>query len=83
MSKESHLPQVASSVVDRVCDISRHFPLALDVGCGRGHIARLMSDDLIGSLYQLDMAESSGESTMRGLTVINYFFNFVNDATIH
>ena len=55
--KESHLPQVSSSVVDRVCDISRHFPLTLDVGCGRGHIARLMSDDLIGSLYQLDMAE--------------------------
>ena len=52
-----HLPQVASSVVDRVCDISRHFPLALDVGCGRGHIAKLMSDDLIGSLYQLDMAD--------------------------
>jgi len=49
--------QVASSVVDRVCDISRHFPLALDVGCGWGHIARLMSDDLIGSLYQLDMAD--------------------------
>ena len=55
--KATHLPQVASSVVDRVCDISRHFPLALDVGCGRGHIAKLMSDDLIGSLYQLDMAD--------------------------
>ena len=55
--KATRLPQVASSVVDRVCDISRHFPLALDVGCGRGHIARLMSDDLIGSLYQLDMAD--------------------------
>ena len=44
-------------MVDRMCDISRHFPLALDVGCGRGHITRLMSDNLIGSLYQLDMAE--------------------------
>jgi len=27
--EESHLPQVASSVVDRVCDVSRHFSLAL------------------------------------------------------
>ena len=54
---QSHLPQVASNVVDRVCDIFHHFPLTLDVGCGRRHIARLMSDNLIGSLYQLDMAE--------------------------
>ena len=57
MIKESHLPQVASSMVDQVCDISCHFPLALDVGCGWGHIARLTSDSLIGSLYQLDVAE--------------------------
>ena len=51
--------KVASHIVDRVSDISRHFSLALDVGCGRGHIANLMSDDLIGALYQLDMAEKT------------------------
>ena len=51
--------KVAANIVDRVSDISRHFSLALDVGCGRGHIANLMSDDLIGTLYQLDMAEKA------------------------
>ena len=72
--KGTHLPQVTSSVVDRVCDISRHFPLTLDVGCGQGHIVRLMSDNLSGSLYQLYMAErAGGESTMSCSTVSSIY----------
>ncbi len=51
--------EVASHVIDRVCDISRFFPMCLDVGCGRGHIAKVVSDDLIGSLYQCDIAEEA------------------------
>ena len=49
--------QVASHVIDRVSDISRFFPVAIDVGCGRGHIAKQMSTDLISTLYQCDMAD--------------------------
>ena len=49
--------EVASSVVDRACDVSRHFPVALDLGCGRGHVAKHMSKDIVGALYQSDMAE--------------------------
>ncbi len=45
--------------MDRVADVSRYFQAALDVGCGRGHIAKVMSGDLIGSLYQCDMAEQA------------------------
>ena len=55
-------PQVASTVLDRISDVSRVFPMAIDVGCGRGHIAKHFgedSSDLIGSLYQCDMAEKA------------------------
>jgi NADH dehydrogenase [ubiquinone] 1 alpha subcomplex assembly factor 5 len=48
---------VASQVVDRVCDVARQFPLALDVGCGRGHIAKHMNKDMIDQLVQCDYAE--------------------------
>lgn len=49
--------QVAETIVDRVADIARFFPTAVDVGCGRGHIAKAISGDLVASLYQCDMAE--------------------------
>ena len=49
--------QVAETVVDRIADIARYFPSAVDVGCGRGHIAKALSEDLVGCLYQCDMAE--------------------------
>ena len=45
--------------MDRVCDISRFFPQALDVGCGRGHVAKQLDSDVIGTLYQCDMAEKA------------------------
>ena len=48
---------MAETVADRVSDISRFFPLALDIGCGRGHVAVNMAEDLISSLYQCDMAK--------------------------
>ncbi len=51
--------EVASHVIDRVCDVSRFFTVCLDVGCGRGHIAKVLSDDIVGSLYQCDLAEEA------------------------
>lgn len=44
-------------VMDRVADVSRFFSQAVDVGCGRGHIAKAASGDILGSLSQCDMAE--------------------------
>ncbi|KAM8774537.1 arginine-hydroxylase NDUFAF5, mitochondrial isoform 2-T2 [Rhynchonycteris naso] len=32
--------EVGSRIVDRIYDVARDFPLALDVGCGRGYIAQ-------------------------------------------
>ena len=31
--------------------------MALDLGCGRGHIAKQMNSDIVGTLYQCDFAE--------------------------
>ena len=31
--------------------------MALDLGCGRGHIAKHMNSDIVGTLYQCDVAE--------------------------
>ena len=56
--------EVAAQMVERVCDVARHFPLALDVGCGRGHIAKVVSADLLDSLYQCDTAEQALVSRM-------------------
>ena len=53
------LLQVAETVMDRAADISRFFPQALDVGCGRGHIAKAATGDVVGTLYQTDMANSA------------------------
>ena len=45
--------------MDRVCDVSRFFPLTLDVGCGRGHIAKATTSDITSCLVQCDMAENA------------------------
>ena len=44
-------------MVDRAANISRFFPLALDMGCGQGHIAKTATADVIGTLYQTEMAD--------------------------
>ena len=51
--------EVASHVIDRVCDVARFFSVALDVGCGRGHVAKHVTKEMVGSLYQCDMAETA------------------------
>ena len=50
-------------MLDRISDVSRVFSTAIDVGCGRGHFAKQLASedasDLIGSLYQCDIAEKA------------------------
>ncbi|CAL8104132.1 unnamed protein product [Calicophoron daubneyi] len=48
--------EVASRLADRVCDISRKFTSAVDLGCGRGHLAKFLTSDSVGMLYQCDNA---------------------------
>jgi len=49
--------EVASRVVDRLCDIARCFPVALDLGCGKGHISKYLTKDNVELLYQSDMSQ--------------------------
>ncbi|CAH3133998.1 unnamed protein product [Pocillopora meandrina] len=51
--------EVAERMVDRIGDISRHFPMALDLGCGRGHISKCLTKDQVGTLVMSDMAENA------------------------
>ncbi|XP_064172898.1 arginine-hydroxylase NDUFAF5, mitochondrial [Anguilla rostrata] len=50
--------EVGSRVADRVYDIARTFPLALDVGCGRNHIAAHLSKDIVERLFVTDISEN-------------------------
>ncbi|XP_072907371.1 arginine-hydroxylase NDUFAF5, mitochondrial [Hemitrygon akajei] len=51
--------EVGSRIVDRVLDIVRTFPVALDIGCGKGYIAEYLTKDTVHNLYQMDTAENA------------------------
>ncbi|KAM9589396.1 arginine-hydroxylase NDUFAF5, mitochondrial isoform 1-T1 [Trichechus inunguis] len=56
--------EVGSRVADRVYDIARDFPLALDVGCGRGYIAQHLNKETVGKFFQADVAENALKNTI-------------------
>ncbi|MBN3320237.1 NDUF5 hydroxylase, partial [Atractosteus spatula] len=47
--------EVGSRVADRVFDIARTFPLALDIGCGASHIALHLNKETIEKLFLMDV----------------------------
>ena len=49
--------EVARRIVDRLSDVSRHFPLVLDLGCGKGHVAKALTKSHVTSLVQCDQSE--------------------------
>lgn len=50
--------EVAERLCDRLDDVIRNFPLALDLGCHGGEIAKVMAGrDKIGQLVQCDLSE--------------------------
>lgn len=49
--------EIGSRIADRVYDIARDFPLALDIGCGRGYIAQHLNKETVGKIFQTDIAE--------------------------
>uniref|UniRef100_A0A665TG03 NADH:ubiquinone oxidoreductase complex assembly factor 5 n=1 Tax=Echeneis naucrates TaxID=173247 RepID=A0A665TG03_ECHNA len=51
--------EVGSRVADRVYDIARTFPLALDVGGGKSHIAEHLSKDVVERLFLTDISEKT------------------------
>uniref|UniRef100_A0A480P4C1 Arginine-hydroxylase NDUFAF5, mitochondrial n=1 Tax=Sus scrofa TaxID=9823 RepID=A0A480P4C1_PIG len=56
--------EVGSRIADRVYDITRDFPLALDVGCGRGYIAQHLNKETVGKFFQTDIAEHALKNTL-------------------
>uniref|UniRef100_A0A2R5L4N7 Arginine-hydroxylase NDUFAF5, mitochondrial n=1 Tax=Ornithodoros turicata TaxID=34597 RepID=A0A2R5L4N7_9ACAR len=48
--------EVGSRLADRVYDIKRKFPVAVELGCGRGYVTQHLASDAIESLYQCDMS---------------------------
>uniref|UniRef100_A0A8B9HNR7 Arginine-hydroxylase NDUFAF5, mitochondrial n=1 Tax=Astyanax mexicanus TaxID=7994 RepID=A0A8B9HNR7_ASTMX len=49
--------EVGIRVADRVYDIARTFPLALDVGCGKSHIAEHLSKEVVERFFLTDISE--------------------------
>uniref|UniRef100_A0A8C6J5L4 Arginine-hydroxylase NDUFAF5, mitochondrial n=3 Tax=Melopsittacus undulatus TaxID=13146 RepID=A0A8C6J5L4_MELUD len=56
--------EVGGRIADRVFDIPRTFPLALDVGSGRGYIAQHLTKDTVEKLVQVDIAENALKNTL-------------------
>ena len=55
--------EVAQRLVDRLDDIRRKFPLALDLGCHRGHIYKLLNDNKdIGGIQKLIQCDLSANA---------------------
>lgn len=55
--------EVAQRVVDRLDDITRGFPRALDLGCHRGHILKaLVENEGIGQIETLVHSDISAEA---------------------
>jgi SAM-dependent methyltransferase len=53
------IKEVAARLVDRLHDIARTFPLALDLGCHSGQFAdALKGSDRVGQLVQADLSEA-------------------------
>lgn len=58
--------EVARRLIDRLEDVDREFPFALDLGCGSGHIYKQLRDeDGLGGVKELIQCDSAGASTMR------------------
>ncbi|KAM8842853.1 arginine-hydroxylase NDUFAF5, mitochondrial isoform 1-T1 [Synchiropus picturatus] len=57
--------EVGARVADRVYDIARTFPLALDVGGGRGHIAQHLDKEVVERLFLTDVSEKSLKDARR------------------
>lgn len=51
---------IAFEITDRISDVKRDFPLALDLGCGSGHIIKeLLKEDSVKMLVQGDICSEA------------------------
>ncbi|XP_061843989.2 arginine-hydroxylase NDUFAF5, mitochondrial [Nerophis lumbriciformis] len=50
--------EVGSGVADRVYDVARTFPVALELGAGRGHIAQHLNKEAVERLFLTDISDA-------------------------
>lgn len=55
--------EIGDRVADRVFDITRKFSVAVELGCGKGHIAKHLTAENVGMLYQCDISPKMVEIT--------------------
>ncbi|XP_029449422.1 arginine-hydroxylase NDUFAF5, mitochondrial isoform X2 [Rhinatrema bivittatum] len=56
--------EVGGRIADRVFDITRVFPLMLDIGCGRGYISQYLNKETVENIFQVDIAENALNNTV-------------------
>ncbi|VDM70453.1 unnamed protein product [Strongylus vulgaris] len=73
--------EIGWRVADKVFDLTKFNPLALDIGCGVGHIAPHMIKENVGTLIQCDMSatmvEKSHGADDSEVSCINHHLNYV------
>lgn len=50
--------EIGSRVADRLFDVSRKFENVVDLGCGRGHFAKHVTSDCVGTLHLCDVGHT-------------------------
>ncbi|XP_068088566.1 arginine-hydroxylase NDUFAF5, mitochondrial isoform X2 [Hyperolius riggenbachi] len=63
--------EVGARIADRVFDISRAFPFALDLGSGRGYISHNLTTETVEKLLQADVSEVALKSTASEVPTVN------------
>lgn len=51
--------EIGLRVADRVYDVARTFPVALDVGCGKSYVAEHLSKDVVERFFLTDICSNS------------------------
>ncbi|XP_075452174.1 arginine-hydroxylase NDUFAF5, mitochondrial isoform X1 [Ascaphus truei] len=57
--------EIGGRIADRVFDVTRSFPLALDIGCGRGYISQHLTKETVETLFQADLSEKALKNTVQ------------------
>ncbi|XP_053317332.1 arginine-hydroxylase NDUFAF5, mitochondrial [Spea bombifrons] len=55
--------EVGGRIADRVFDVARTFPFALDLGCGKGYISQHLTKETVEKLVQTDMSAKALKSS--------------------
>ncbi|XP_054717824.1 arginine-hydroxylase NDUFAF5, mitochondrial-like [Uloborus diversus] len=79
--------EIGDRVADRVYDITRKFPICVELGCGKGHVVKHLTKENVEMVYLCDMSEKMVKSAATAsdiptcrLVVDEEFLPFANDS---